>query len=167
MGCCFFYMTMQEKQSAVKDVAREKDLRALYTKGNGEVTEEFLRYVTPFMLWLQRRYTHQEDEDVLQDQYVRILKAMTYWNPEKSLLTFLYTVGRNACSRQNEKTKKERLFVSLDLVLAHQTSSYHLPDTSYLQIHDTLIHATPEISDLDLIIQRWDLWRSSVRKSAS
>lgn len=149
-------------------ISCERDLQAVYTQ-HGHLSEEFAEHIKSFMLYIQKRYVGYTDPDLLHEQYVRVLAAVgEYYDVNKGKLsTFLFTVARNTCSQFVRKQIRHSHEVSGDFngdyaLLDHSAyvrEELRLPEDSFLVIHDTLVHSTPEDVDTDEIIQRWSLWK--------
>ncbi len=59
-------------------------------------------------------YHHDDADDILQDTFVKVFKAIDNFRGDSGLYTWMYRIATNETLRHLEKTKKRKIFSSVD-----------------------------------------------------
>lgn len=73
------------------------------------------KYHTRMFSYVKRRYinTNEDVQDIVQDIFIKVLKALPDWEPRASFQTWLYTIAKNRCI-DHFRAQSRRTTYSLD-----------------------------------------------------
>jgi len=121
--------SLSRVSSPAMDHCSDELLMARYQKGDvasfAQLVERYERRIWVFL----RRYVGEPAtaDDLLQEVFLRVVRAASTWNAEAKVSTWLYTIARNLCT-DHARWARHRRADSLDAPSASESSGLLLVD---------------------------------------